>query len=225
VLTPLGYQSITRMAIGDCVMSFNVSTQAMEWKPVTNVTSHAIDPNNDCDKLYRMEGYGMDIVATKDHRMLVLRMWDQKLNKRDPIGYESVEDLAGLSSYRVGHKSQHTQFEHSRSRGIPTAGFNTQSAFKIVIPGLERVCDWWWDRDQQVGFLKFVGFWLGDGGFRWSGATEHRTTRYVRIQQQKGESCKWAKSLVEEVFTSLLARSNHHHQQSAALNNCNTYHI
>ena len=43
------------------------------------------------------------------------------------------------------------------------AGLNVQPAVRVVIPGIEQVCEWWWHRDRQLGLLTFLGYWLADG--------------------------------------------------------------
>ena len=64
---------------------------------------------------------------------------------------------------------------------------------KINIPGLERVCQWWMDKDEQVGFLGFLGFWLGDGHLI-------ITHRQVGIAQRTLLSTEWLIDLLDSVF-------------------------
>ena len=184
VLTRRGWRSITRMQLGDVVLSFNVDTYEMEWKPVLAVTSHAVDPRSSADTLYRMQSSGMDVIATQNHQMLLARISDGTeggLQERQPVGYETVGDLLLLPP-------------HSRSlRAVVCAGVNAQADVRVHIPGLQRVCDWWWERDRQVSFLKFLGFWLGDGHF-------HTERDLVCLHQQKEGAAEWFVPLLDVVF-------------------------
>ena len=190
VLTRSGWRSITRMQMGEEVLSFNVHTHAEEWKAVRAVTSHTVDPAKAQDTLYRMQGSGMDVIATRDHRMLLARLHPGSASSLQ-VGYETVGELLELS-YAASSMSKATRFAHNHSRAVVRAGFNAQPAVKVVVPGLERVCQWWWDEDQQLGFLQFLGFWLADG---------HLSTvdGLVRVGQQK-ESCEWLQQLLDRVF-------------------------
>ena len=195
VLTHSGWRSITALKVGDVVMSFNTTTYAMEWKPVTAVTSHVVNPSNADDTLYRMHGSGMDVIATRDHRMLLARFEQGAANGLQagmPVGYETVDELLRLS-YHSDVNSTVTSFAHNNERAVLCAGFNTQPAVKVVIPGLERVCDWWWDRDGQLGFLQFLGVWLSDGLL----LVRHGL---VGIGQRRLESCAWLETLLHAVF-------------------------
>ena len=196
VLTRQGWKSIAEVEEKrDEALSFNVGSYAMEWKPIVKVTSRVIDPTDDADDLFRMQGSYMDVIATRNHRMLlacVSSYTANGLSKKKQLEYREVGDLLTLT-YNNDMESTVTNFSHSYSRHIVCAGINKQAAIKIVIPGLERVCNWWWERDEQVGFLSFVGFWLGDG---------HLDTLdgHVMIGQRKVEANKWATALFDHVF-------------------------
>ena len=194
VLTRRGWQSITRVQVGDQVLSFNIATYAQEWKPVLAVQSHAVDRAKAADTLFRMQGSGMDVIATRDHRMLLARLSPSSvtgLQQGTSVGYEMVDELLGLT-YAVDTRSQVSSFPHSQARAVVRAGFNTHPGVKVVIPGLERVCDWWWDRDGQLGFLRFLGIWLGDG---YLSAREG-----VVGVKQKQAGKQWLEQLLPRVF-------------------------
>ena len=189
------------MKVGDVVLSLNINadrkgkyTWAMEWKPVLAVQCYDVKPDRADHTLYRMQGSGMDIVATRDHSMLVARLSQQSGDglQDKPIGYETVHELLSLT-YGAKSHSKGTCFTHNQNRAVVCAGLNTQPAVKIIIPGLERVCEWWWERDQQLAFLQFLGFWLGDGGLD----TRHGQ---VTISQKKVESCEWIEKLLPQVL-------------------------
>ena len=211
VLTRSGWKSISHVKPvvpgvpgGDEVLSFNVSTYAQEWKAVKQVTSHvavpgAVDKDGkpNPDTLFRMQGSGMDVIATRDHRMLIARLKSGTANGltvTEPVGYKTVGELERMK-YSVSKTSAATKFAHSRETHVICAGKNMQLlGVKIVIKGLERVCDWWWEQDEQVGFLQFLGFWLGDGYLD----VYHGT---VCIGQKKPESKDWLeKEVLPSVF-------------------------
>ena len=199
VLTRSGWRSITAMQLGDEVLSFNVDTYAQEWKPVTAVTSHAVDAGREEDSLYRMQGSGMDVIATRDHRMLTARTAKRMANgmqARTLVGYETVGQLLPPAvSYSKDQHSTRTSFAHSQSRSVVCAGVNRQAAVQLLIPGLERVCEWWWRRDEQCRFLHFLGFWLSAG---WLDVT-NGLVAISHKQQQKHRS--WlAEELLPSVF-------------------------
>ena len=207
VLTRTGWQSITRVQRGDVVMSFNTVTHAVEWKSVIDVTVRPLvaskqqrdsrKAEEQRDLLYRMQCRGMDIIATRDHRMLTCRPDGLvKTNPRiPPIQYQTVADLLELE-YAVRKTSTHTKFVTNHNTQVIRAGVNLQPHFKIVITGMEAVCEWWWQQDGQAGFLSFVGFWLGDGGLQ----ACSRTTNYVLISQKKEDSVRWLGQLMASVF-------------------------
>ena len=212
VLTRIGWKSIRAMAVGDEVLSLNIdkdtkgkTSWAQEWKTVRNVTSHRVDPNCEADKLYRILGSGMDIIATHDHRMLIARLPTREstgLQKTWPVGYDTVGELLppALTYSPSPSTSNANAYKHSQVRAVPRAGINKQPDVRIVIPGLERVCEWWWSRldsrgqpDRQLGLLHFIGFWLGDGYLGvWHGL--------VCIGQKKGPSLEWLEALLQDVF-------------------------
>ena len=64
---------------------------------------------------------------------------------------------------------------------------------RVVIPGLERVCDWWYDNDEQWRFLQFLGFWLGDGSLGVQSGS-------VLLHQKTPAAIEWLDELMSEVF-------------------------
>ena len=197
VLTCSGWKSITRVQEGDVAMTFNTITYAMEWKPVRRVTSHDVDRRKVVDQLYRMQGSGMDVIATRNHRMLLARI-DRKtrddLTEGTPIGYETVDELLRLK-YSTDRRSRSPSFPHCNSHRVVCAGLNHQPGVKIVIPGLERVCQRWWEQDRQLGFLRFLGAWLTDGHLK-------VVAGLVCIDQKKGQqsSIESLDQLLDGVF-------------------------
>ena len=75
VLTRSGWRSIQHIQRGELVASLNKTTKAMEWKRVTDTQRF---PVRGC-QLYRMQGEGMDVVATADHRMLCAKVNGSKV--------------------------------------------------------------------------------------------------------------------------------------------------
>ena len=187
VLSRSGWRSIRAMRRGDEVMSFNTDTHAMEWKPVTNVVSYSRDPRKAKDDLFRMEGAAMDVLATRDHRMLLARPSSNDRQSRLSVGYETVGELLGQSSKR------------SASRAVVRAGRNGQPAVKILIPGLENVCELWWAKDRQIGFLTFLGFWLGAGHLVPSTGSSH-SCGYVSLSREQLHESAWLIGLLDELF-------------------------
>ena len=182
VLTRRGWLAISRVQVGDEVLSFNKDSYAMEWKPVRYV--QAVDCAKKTAQLYRMQGCSMDVVATSDHRMLLARLDSLSANglqAKKPIEYETVEQLLRLKS-----TAQH-------SRAVVRCGDNTQPDVKVVIPQLETVCDWWWQRDGQRAFLRFLGFWLGNGWL-------HVQAGNVCITQKEEVGKQWLDQLLQLVF-------------------------
>ena len=196
VLTRRGWRSIGEIKVADRdeVLSFNTTTYEQEWKLVTGVTSHDVDPQQDDDRLFRMQGAYMDVVATKDHSMLLAHLSAHRLAKRTPIGYTKVAQLLPPNlSYKVALLSTHSRFSYNESRLVVGAGSNSQKSHKVRIGGMLDVCDWWWQRDEQVDFLSFLGFWLGDGYlFTPSG--------HVCIGQKKEKGKEWLEKLLNSVF-------------------------
>ena len=217
VLTRSGWKSIALVRVGEEVLSLNIDAEVdgektyhQEWKPVTAVTSHAINPANDDDRLFRMEGGGMDVIATANHRMLLAqldRTTNNGLQVGTPVGYETVQELAG-QVYNQSHDYLRPDrgSPQSQLRAVVSAGANRQPAVKIVIPGLERVCDWWWKRDGQLGFLQFLGFWLCDG---WLEVVDRHVTGTVSIIQHKEQGDRWLNTLVKAVFPRWCRRYEH----------------
>ena len=184
VLTRSGWRSIQHIAVNEEVASYNTATCAMEWKKVLATQSFLANTEA---KLFRMEGRGMDIIATKDHRMLLARISADGLSQRKPFAYETVDELLQLTYRGVPH------LESSPARAVLRSGINRQPAYQLAIPGMEAVCNWWWQKDQQMAFLRFLGFWLRDGHLQ----DTHRT---VGVSQRKGESTAWLVDLLNEVF-------------------------
>ena len=202
VLTRAGWQSIRAVQPGDEVLSFNIKRYVVEWKPVLSVTPpRTVNPAIDSDKLYRMQGSGMDIIATRDHRMLLARIDQQQSNGlqvQQPLVYSPVADLLPSAprplKFTVAERSKHTRFAHTSSRAVVCGGVNRQQPIKLVVPGLEQVCEWWWEKDRQHGFLTFIGFWLGDGYLDTRGG-------YVAMGQKKEQAVTWLEEqLLPAVF-------------------------
>ena len=201
VLTRSGWRSITHMQVGDVVLTLNIrAPYAQEWKRVTAVTSHAVDPDREEDRLYRMQGSGMDVIATRDHRMLLARLDSTGLSKREPLIYERVAALLPPHLTYSAHNSTTPRFLHTKVRAVVRASLNTQPGIKIVIPGLERVCEWWWEEDKQLGFLTFLGLWLSNGYLA-------RTTGSVRIGANEGKVTQVARATAAAARVSSLLAS------------------
>ena len=75
------------------------------------------------------------------------------------------------------------------------AGLNTQPAYRLDIALMPRVCQWWWRQDRQLGFLRFLGFWLGDGHLN----TEAGYSS-VGVTQRKLKANAWLIDLLDAVF-------------------------
>ena len=197
VLTRRGWRGITEVQVGDEVLSFNIDTYSQEWQVVTGVTSHAVNRRKEEDQMYRMQGSGMDVIATRDHRMLTTRLSrrsEDGLQKEKRVDYETVAELLDQLQCASSNRSEITRFErHTQSRGVVCTGLNRQPAAKVVIPGLERVCDWWWEKDEQLGFLQFLGFWLGDGKLAVNAGS-------VCISQKEEKGKQWLEQLLAAVF-------------------------
>ena len=190
VLTRIGWRSIREVRRGEEVMSFNMKTHAAEWKPVKDVIKRDIT-KQERDQLFRLEGSGMDIIATRDHKQLIARLDGGKLTKSEPIRYEDITQLL-KRSYKAAGSSKVSKFERCTTRKVIKAGINKEPAFKIVIKDMESVCEWWWRKDRQLGFLQFLGFWLGDGLLH--------PANGVQIGQKKLEPTAWLISLLDAVF-------------------------
>ena len=183
----------------------------LEWRRVMNVNSHVANldvRDTNPDKLYRFQGTGMDIIATRSHKLLlahpVLPNWSQHktpnttgMRYRRPFTYDAVSTvLPPAVKYTIQKRvvsAHHLPAASQAGPHVLQAGFNTQPHKKIVIKDMEDVCEWWWANDQQLGFLKFVGFWLGDGGI-------NHVAGSVQITQTKAEGVAWLTKLFDEVF-------------------------
>ena len=210
VLTRSGWKYVARVREGDEVLSFNTGEDEksdrclMEWKPVTATMRHVIDPNSTDDTLYRMQGSGMDVVATHNHSMLLAQVSSQHgLQKRQPFQYMTVGKVLeqGFRNHKLSKHSafDHT-FDHNTMKSVVCAGYTRQPAVVILIPGMERVCMWWWHKDGQLRLLEFLGFWLSDG---------HLGTQsgVVCISQRRLVHTKWLVDLLNDVFPSLWSRN------------------
>ena len=186
VLTRSGWRSIKLIRVDDVVASLNVTSWAMEWKKVVATQRFALKAG--AKQLYRMQGEGMDVVATRDHRMLTAQIAGSRLQKRNPLAYYSVDALLGFTD------------ADSSVRAVPRSGVNRQPAWKLVIPQLQAVCDWWWEKDQQRGFLRFFGFWLGNGHL-------DVTHQHVGVSQRKLASTAWLIDLLDDMFPGCWRRS------------------
>ena len=174
------------------VSSFNHTTSAMEWKRVTD--AQCFPAGQPGQRLFRMQGEGMDVVATEDHDMVTGRLWRGGQLVPRSFTFETVKQVLG-HPYATSHTWKGTQFEHSSNRAVVRCGTNCQPAFKLAIPGLTRLCGWWWDnrQDTQHGFLRFLGFWLGDGSLVMQ-------LGLVVISQRNLASTAWLIDLLDEVF-------------------------
>ena len=193
VLTSSGWKFIGRIERNDEVASLNIETACIEWKRVIEVQHFPIARQ----RLYRMQGSHMDIIATQDHRMLVAHMDGQgQLEEADsPIDYETVAQLLPPNQrYAVCRDNQLDQFAESRERSVLRSGINPQPHYRFVIANMEKVCDWWWEKDNQLGFLRLVGMWLGDGHLMLG------RRRTVHIAQYELLSTAWLIELLDEVF-------------------------
>ena len=198
VLTRRGWRSIAYVDVGDEVLSLNFAadrtggrTYHMEWKRVTDRTSHAVT-SRQRDELFRMEGSGMDVIATHDHNMLVARIGAASkygpagLQKRLPMEMVTVAECREFS-YRPSTLSTRARFQHCDMRSVVCAGDNIQPHTQICIPGLERECERWWRRDHQLDFLRFLGFWLGDGYLDVTDGDVHINQAKVRHMERLDE--------------------------------------
>ena len=196
VLTRSGWRSIKSIRKDDIVCSLNVQSWAMEWKKV--VATQRFAHKTGARQLYRMQGEGMDVVATRDHRMLTAQIASSRLQNK-PLAYYTVDALLGLT-YASGGHSTRTRFQCSSARKVVRSAINRQPAWKVVIPQLQTVCDWWWQKDQQRGFLRFFGFWLGAGHLC-------ATHQHVGVSQRKLASIAWLTDLLDDVFPGWWRRS------------------
>ena len=195
VLTRSGWRSIRAIARGDVVASFNLTTSAMEWKPVKETQRYKSAPTGR-HELFRMQAEGMDVVATREHRMLTGLLDGHRHLKAQSFAYETVEELLGQTYVGPSSKqaeTYNTKLEHSHDRVVVRSAFNKQPPFRFCINNLQSVCDWWWGQDEQRGFLRFVGFWLGDGSLQVKEGL-------VVIAQRRLESTAWLIDLLDEVF-------------------------
>ena len=214
MLTRQGWKGVKHVQTGDFVLSFNKTTYEQEWKPVLGVQPLP----QEGQRMYRMQGSGMDVIASSDHRMLIANLSGKPgqggLQRcKPPVEYKTVAELlpatAGSDrshilscpvSYTVRRSSKVTKFAQAQMRAVICAGLTAQPAIKIVIKDMERVCDWWWDTDGQLGFLAFLGFWLGDG---------HLNVRFgnVAIAQKREEAKAWLAALLDAVFPNFWYRT------------------
>ena len=199
-----------------------------EWRRVVDVQSHVADldmRDTNPDKLYRLQGTGMDIIATRSHKLLlahpVLPNWTQHktpnstdMRHRRQFTYDAVSTvLPPAVKYTTDTRAASVHQFPSAQAGphVLQAGLNKQPPKKIVIKDMEDVCEWWWANDLQLGFLKFVGFWLGDGGLR-------HDAGLVSISQTKAEGVAWLTKLFDEVFP-------HYYNRSVSARGCHSWYV
>ena len=202
VLTSTGWKYINRVRKDEQVLCFNTITCEQEWKKVTSAVSRELK----ADELYRMQSQRMDIIATRDHRMLILRP-DVFLQHQTPhvtrrgahprsakpLSYDSVDYLTTLL-YKVNSTSTATKFSYNTRHSVIRAGINNSVPdLRFVIEGLEKVCDWWWEDRHMLGFLQFLGFWLGDGGL-------DVTYGRIVIKQKKQEGIDFIEEILNGTF-------------------------
>ena len=109
----------------------------------------------------------------------------------DSFDFEPAAALAERADY--GRAGTVPQLPHSHSRVVVRGATNRQPPFQFSVAGLQRVCAWWWARDNQLGFLRFLGLWLGDGQLEASKG-------FVCISQRELEATTWVIDLLDEVF-------------------------
>ena len=174
------------------VYSFNRDQCCAEWKPVER--AQRFDEGRPDQRLFRMQANGMDVVATKDHRMLTVAVDRAKLVPRT-FSFETVQQLAGrgYSQHANSRERGITDFAYSKDRAVVRSATNVQPAFLLSIAQLAATCAWWWQRDQMKGFLRFFGFWLSDGHL-------HTDKGIIAVSQRKLESTAWLIDLLDEVF-------------------------
>ena len=206
VLTRSGWRSIRHIRVGDLVASIHVgirpdgavleeATYELQWKRVTAVQSLVHEAEVEAHHLFRMQGDGMDVVATRDHSMLLACFASnpKSLQKERPLEYQTVGQLLDPQlSWKALPKSCRRQQVHT-SRAVLRSAINRQPDVRLTIAGMEAVCEWWWEQDHQKGFLRFVGHWLSHG---------HLIVHdgYVAIAQRKLESSAWLIDLLDAVF-------------------------
>ena len=76
------------------VSSLNLTTSAMEWKEVKEAQRYPVGQQ----RLYRMQGEGLDVVATADHRMLTGLVKSNNMLVAGSFVYDKVAELAALSA-------------------------------------------------------------------------------------------------------------------------------
>ena len=76
---------------------------------------------------------------------------------------------------------------------VVRCGENQQPAYPFLIDRMFDVCALWWRHDEQLSFLRFLGFWLGDGNLEVSSGR-------VCISQRKLQATAWLIDLLDEVF-------------------------
>ena len=177
--------------------TFNTTTHAMEWKRV--VATQRFAANRPGMRLFRMQGEGMDVLATEGHRMLIGRLGQKCPEKRQYLvpgsfATPTVAELTSLTEFKQQKLAEMTAFGHHQSCVVVRCGDNRQPAYQFAIEQLRDVCAWWWTYDQQLGFLRFLGFWLGDGSL------DITTNQRVVISQRKLEGVAYLIDLLDEVF-------------------------
>ena len=179
------------------VSTFNTTTSAMEWK---RVEATQCKPAHG-QRLLRMQGTGMDVVATGDHSMLTGKRLGAALKLAEgSFDYDHADKLE-KEQYRLGSKSKRTAFESHISRVVVRCGDNRQPAYQFAIEGMKSVCARWWRKDKQLGFLRLLGFWLGDGHLEVNDG-------YVAVSQRKLEPTAWLIDLLDELFPRWWRRYN-----------------
>ena len=181
------------------VHSFNRHHCRAEWKPVER--TQRFDEGRPGQRLYRMQGNGMDVVATADHRMLTGAVARAKLVP-GTFRFETVQQLAGRDySQHTGSRQRGlTGFTYASDRAVIRSATNVQRPFPLPIAQLAATCAWWWQRDQMKDFLRFFGFWLGDG---------HLIVEkgLIAVSQRRPESTAWLIDLLDAVFPNWWHRS------------------
>ena len=191
VLTSHGWKYISEIDHGTDVWSFNTNTFTGEWKSVTGTTSHTIDTTDNNDKLYRFSAQNIDVVTTGDHRMLLAKLNSKQLH----MEYVTAADCITSFKYDVLKNARYTNKLFSNDRGIPTTAINQQPHSMIMIPGIELICEYWYQYDYQISFLQWLGFWLGNGSI-----TPHGTPYQTSIKQYTSHGIEWLDQLYQQVW-------------------------
>ena len=223
VLTSAGWKSIKEVQRGDEVLTFNMaltraawvsrsgdvqpatysSNYQQEWKLVTDTTSHEADAANEADELYRMQGSMMDVIATRDHRMLLAHMnWrtETGLSLQTPFGYSTVGELLPRESGDDARRA--VKYEAATCRLIPASRSASADLWCVAAT-----------TDSRPRLFLPSSAWSGcaSGGGDWTGRSAFSNT----------SACGWATA----TWTSAMASSSSRRRRRrrlAGLSACST---